>query len=211
MEGLTQGAQVVTSKEEMLEVAKSFYGDLFRGGEMGKDLAAGFLDVVAGRLPEESIAALEGRFALEEVENAMLSLRTGVASGRDGLPVEFYRTFWPLVVLDLLAVYRKTVECGALPPSDRVGHITLLHKKGDGADLANWRLIMLLTADYKILAKLLVLSLRKVIAKVVHPDQTCGVPRRSCGMKLALIRNTLTWAEQHGAPLALLSLNQEKV
>lgn len=60
---------------------------------MGENLAAGFLDTVAGRLPEESVAALEGQVALEEVESAMLSLRTGVAPGRDSLPVEFYRTF----------------------------------------------------------------------------------------------------------------------
>ncbi|GAA6077711.1 uncharacterized protein LOC115161469 [Tachysurus ichikawai] len=48
------------------------------------------------------------------------------------------------------------------------------------------------------------------MAQVVHPDQTCGVPGRMCGMNLALVRDTLAWAEQQGVPLALLSLDQEK-
>ncbi|GAA6064816.1 CMP-N-acetylneuraminate-beta-galactosamide-alpha-2,3-sialyltransferase 1-like [Tachysurus ichikawai] len=48
------------------------------------------------------------------------------------------------------------------------------------------------------------------MAQVVHPDQTCGVPGRMCGMNLALIRDTLAWAEQRQVPLALLSLDQEK-
>ncbi|KAK3511372.1 hypothetical protein QTP70_005283 [Hemibagrus guttatus] len=61
----------------------------------------------------------------------MLSLKTGVVPGGDGLLAEWYRTFWSLVGPDLLAVYREAVGCGALPPSALVGHITLLHKKGD--------------------------------------------------------------------------------
>ncbi|GAA6080862.1 uncharacterized protein LOC115161469, partial [Tachysurus ichikawai] len=152
---------------------------------------------------------LEREISLEEVK-AMLSLRTGVAPGGDGLPAEWYRTFWPLVGPDLLAVYREAIGSGTLPPSALVGYITLLYKKGDRTDLANWRPITLLTADYKILAKVLVLRLREVMAQVVHPDQACGVPGRMCGMNLALVRDTLAWAEQRRVPLALLSLDQEK-
>ncbi|KAK3518288.1 hypothetical protein QTP86_003217 [Hemibagrus guttatus] len=102
------------------------------------------------------------------------------------------------------------VRCGALPPSALVGYVTLLYKKGDRTELANWRPITLLTVDYKILAKLMVLRLREVMARVVHPDQTCGVPGRMCGMNLALVRDALAWADQRRVPLALLGLDQEK-
>lgn len=98
-------------------------------------------------------------------------------------------------------MYEEAIESGSLPLSSWVGHISFLHKRGDTADLANWWPITLLTADYKILAKLLVLCLRKVMALVVHPDQTCGVPGRMCGMNLALIRDALAWSEQRQVPL----------
>ncbi|KAK3519614.1 hypothetical protein QTP86_020693, partial [Hemibagrus guttatus] len=189
---------------------RSFYNDLFGVRQTEDDCAAVFLDAVAGRVPEESVPDLEREISLEEVERAMLSLKTGVAPGRDGLPAEWYRTFWPVVGPDLLAVYREAVRCGALPPSALVGYLTLLYKKGDRTELANWRPITLLTVDYKILAKLMVLHLREVMARVVHPDQTCGVPGRMCGMNLALVRDTLAWADQCRVPLALLSLDQEK-
>ncbi|KAK3566630.1 hypothetical protein QTP86_001689 [Hemibagrus guttatus] len=133
------------------------------------DCAAAFLDSVAGRVPEESGPDLEREISLEEVERAMLSLKTGVAPGGDGLPAEWYRTFWPVVGPDLLAVYREAI-----------------------------------------LAKLMVLRLREVMARVVHPDQTCGVPGRMCGMNLALVRDALAWADQRRVPLALLRLDQEK-
>ncbi|KAK3545128.1 hypothetical protein QTP70_001240 [Hemibagrus guttatus] len=161
-------------------------------------------------MPEESVPDLEREISLEEVERAMFSLKTGVVPGGDGLPAEWYHTFWPVVGPDLLAVYREAVRFGALPPSALVGYVTLLYKKGDRTELANWRPITLLTVDYKILAKLMVLHLREVMARVVHPDQTCGVPGRVCGMNLALVRDALAWADQRRVPLALLSLDQEK-
>ncbi|KAK3566556.1 hypothetical protein QTP86_000617 [Hemibagrus guttatus] len=176
IEGLKSGPDVVTSPGDMLEVARSFYNDLFGVRRTEDDCAAAFLDAVAGRVPEESVPDLEREISLEEVERAMLSLETGVAPGGDGLPAEWYRTFWPVVGPDLLAVYREAVRCRALPLSALVGHITLLHKKGERTELANWRPITLLMVDYKILAKLMVLRLREVMARVVHPDQTCGVP-----------------------------------
>lgn len=210
IEGLKDGAQVVAAPERMLKVAKSFYGNLFQAREVRGDLMGGFLDAVADRLPEEEAVALEKKISLEEVEGAMLSLRVGVAPGGDGLPVEWYRTFWPVVGPDLVAVYREALEMGILPPSMRSGRITLLHKKGDRSDLVNWRPITLLTADYKILAKVIGLRLRRVMALVIHSDQTCGVPGRMCAMNLALVRDALAWAEQRQVPLALLSLDQEK-
>ncbi|KAK3545148.1 hypothetical protein QTP70_001570 [Hemibagrus guttatus] len=210
IEGLRSGPDVVTSPGDMLEVARYFYNDLFGVRQTEDDCAAVFLDAVAGRVPEESVPDLEREISLEEVERAMLSLKTGVAPGGDGLLAEWYCTFWPVVGPDLLAVYREAVRFGALPPSALVGYVTLLYKKGDRTELANWRPITLLTVDYKILAKLMVLRLREVMARVVHSDQTCGVPGRMCGMNLALVRDALAWADQRRVPLALLSLDQEK-
>lgn len=43
--------------------------------------------------------------------------------------------------------------------------------------------------------------LKKVIGVVVQPDQTCGVPGRSGGLNLALVRDILYWAEQQQLPL----------
>ncbi|KAK3566647.1 hypothetical protein QTP86_001849 [Hemibagrus guttatus] len=48
------------------------------------------------------------------------------------------------------------------------------------------------------------------MARVAHPDQTCGVPGRMCGMNLVLVRDALVWVDQCRVPLALLSLDQEK-
>lgn len=88
--------------------------------------------------------------------------------------------------------------------------VTLLHKKNSKEDLANWRPITLLATDYKILAKVLTMHLKKVVGSVVHSDQTCGIPGRLGSLNLALTRDVISWAEQCQLPLAVLRLDQEK-
>lgn len=119
---------MVFSSDGMLGCAKVFFLDLFQQRGSSEDLTAVFLDAVAGRLPRNSAKELEGQVSLEKVESTMLSLKTGVAPGGDGLPVERYRTFWSFVGPDLVAVYREELAARLLPPSARVGHVALLHK-----------------------------------------------------------------------------------
>ncbi|KAL7852913.1 hypothetical protein SRHO_G00186980 [Serrasalmus rhombeus] len=46
---------------------------------------------------------------------------------------------------------------------------------------------------------------------LVHSDQTCGVPGRSATWNRLLIRDAISWAGDRNVPLALVSLDQEKV
>ena len=50
----------------------------------------------------------------------------------------------------------------------------------------------------------------KVIHLLVTEDQTCGVPGRFIGENMALLRDVVAFASSSGAPLAILSLDQEK-
>ena len=51
----------------------------------------------------------------------------------------------------------------------------------------------------------------KVIATVVAPDQTCGVPGRYIGENVAFLCDVVELANEYNLPVALLSLDQEKV
>ena len=41
--------------------------------------------------------------------------------------------------------------------------------------MKNWRPISLLNTDYKLASKIITEGLKKVMASIVHQDQTCGV------------------------------------
>ena len=86
----------------------------------------------------------------------------------DKIPVEFYRASWDLLCDDLLEVFSAVVGEPSL--SQKTGIIRLLYKKNDHRDLRNWRPILLLTADYKILAKRLANRITSVLAGVCSPS-----------------------------------------
>ncbi|KAJ1217839.1 hypothetical protein NDU88_005426 [Pleurodeles waltl] len=52
--------------------------------------------------------------------------------------------------------------------------------------------------------------LKKVIEKIVHPDQTCGILGRRIAGSLALVRDTIEYVKSRKVLMALVSLDQEK-
>ena len=72
--------------------------------------------------------------------------------GIDGIPIEFYQTFWDLLKELLIQVYDTIYNEGELSSSQRKSVISLIHKDNEKNLLKNYRPISLTNTDYKILA-----------------------------------------------------------
>ena len=106
----------------------------------------------------------------------------------DGLPAEFYHFFWPDFCHDLLASYNFASQHGMLSISQRRGIISLISKKSkDKTILGNLRPILLLNVDYKILTKVIAKRIKKVLPKLINPDQTGYVKGHYIGENVRLI------------------------
>lgn len=126
---------------------------------------------------------------LEELQKALQSMECSRAPGIDGLSADIYKSFWPEIGADLLAVINETLSSGRLPLSYRRAVLTLLPKKGDLSDIKNWRPVSLLCSDYKILSKALANILSKVLAEIIHSDQTYCVPGRHIFDNISFLRD----------------------
>jgi len=71
-------------------------------------------------------------------------------------------------------IVREVLESNNVKGSMSTGVMILLYKKGERADITNYRPLAMLTVDYKIIAKLLADRLKKALPHVVHVDQTWG-------------------------------------
>ena len=111
-----------------------------------------------------------------------------------------------------LAVLTLSLDSESLPHSFRRANITLLPKKGDLADISNWRPVSPLNTDYKIFAKLLAGRLKQCIGCVVGKDQSYCDPGRSLHVydNINLIRGVIFYANVKNIPLAILNLDQKK-
>ncbi len=119
----------------------------------------------------------------------------------DGLPLEFYLTFWDILAHELLAVFNDLETLDRLPESFRIRIVSLLYKKGDRTDLEtnywklikNWRPITLLNFDCKLFSKVLATRMSTVLEDVIHLDQACAVPRIKITDSLVLTRYAICY------------------
>ncbi|KAG7487320.1 hypothetical protein MATL_G00021900 [Megalops atlanticus] len=194
----------------MISIASRFYSDLFADKPVSFETGEVFLGKLEKRISDESRSRLEQPISRKELDAALADMAKGKVPGADGLPMEFYRTFWDVLGPVMVDLANEVFSSGLLGDSMRTGVLSLLFKKGDVAQLKNWRPLTMLCVDYKLLTKVITERLKVVIAEVVHIDQTCGVPGRSIMWNLQLIRDSIAWVEDRSLHLMLVSLDQEK-
>lgn len=155
---------------------------------------------------------LDSPFTTEEVISAIRSLKPNKTPGLDGLPVEWYGTYAEILAPKLMVMYEDAYDRGILPESMREAFIVLIPKPHKDHDLCeSYRPISLINVDTKILAKLLAKRLNKVIASIIHPDQTGFIPKRSTVINL---RRLFTILQSKGPALdtrVVVSLDTQSV
>ena len=92
---------------------------------------------------------LDAPIILAELATAVYQLPLDKTPGVDGIPIEFYCQFWPLLRDRYLAYINAAYHAG-FPPSRNLGLLKLLYKdRGSLHDLLNYRPIALLNCDTK--------------------------------------------------------------
>ena len=166
----------------ILTEATNFYARLYQAKSTAKGLPQqSFLNALSSRLTEDDKLLCDRNVAKEELLSSLKKLSNGKAPGIDGIPVEFYKSFWSKLGDSFMELLEECYRTKELPLTMRTSVITLIYKKADRKDLKNYRPISLLCADYKIIAKLFAERMKSVLHKVVHHDQTGFVPGRYIG------------------------------
>jgi len=157
-----------------MHTANAFYSDLYSPSINPNRTAAQqqLLSMIDARVSQEGKDTLETSFTLEELSNALKHSANNKSPGPDGLPAEFYKTFWAKLSALLLDMLLATHSLSSLPLSMQTGIISLLFKKGDRKLLKNWRPISLLNADFKLIGKILAHRMGIILPTLLGPEQT---------------------------------------
>lgn len=115
----------------------------------------------------------EGKITSEECALLLECSQTNKTPRNDGIPIEFYKKFWPLISEPFILCTNKSFEKGEMSCSQKQAVITLIKKKGkDRSFLDNWRPISLLNVDAKIVSKAIVTRIKNVLPNIIHHNQT---------------------------------------
>ena len=114
--------------------------------------------------------------------------------GIDGIPIEFYKESYVLLVKDLLQ------HCNNIffieQKSTKIKNqaiITLIPKKGNLNILRYWRPMSFLSVNYKILTNILSNRLKKIPLHFVGEGQNTSIPQRTILRNLLLTSNIRTY------------------
>jgi exonuclease III len=200
---------IVDDDNEIRNHARVFYQDLYSPDPVDIESQEVLLDNLP-QLSAESKSFLDEPLTLEELSTAVKLVNKNKSPGIDGLPSEFYQTFWPILGQDFYDVFLTSVQENELPLSCRRAVLTLLPKKGDTSLLQNWRPVSLLCCDYKIFTRSLSNRLRTCLTEIIHLDQSYCVPGRHIADNIRLISDVVEYANECDIPLGIISLDQRK-
>jgi len=195
--------------EDMRGIAVEFYSELYAVENTEEQCRNELLQDLP-KITQGNRLSLETELNFEELTTAVMGLSSGRAPGLDGLPADFYKTFWNIIGKDFLEVLQNCLSKGILPTSCQRAVLMLLPKKGDLTLLKNWRPVAMLCSDYKIYSKVLANRLNGVLHEIVHKDQSYCVKNRCISDNLHLVRDAIDFAIQTGINVGFLSLDQEK-
>ena len=161
-------------------------------------------------LSENESRRLEGKITKQECETALTSMKGNKSPGSDGIPVEFYKTFWPHIHSILIESLNYAYDVGELSATQKRGILSLLFKKNDKQMLKNWRPISLLNTDYKLLTHVLANRLKSVIGKIIHTDQNGYIKGRNIAYNIRLIQDVINYFENDNIEGAIIFLDFQK-
>ena len=163
------------------------------------------------QLTEAERDLCEGQITCSEARAEMLNMARNKTPGNDGLTIEFYDKFWPLISKQLVDSFNFAYENNVMSVSQRQGTIKLIPKPNkDKLLLNNWRPITLLNVDAKILSKCLTKRAAMVIGKLVDSQQTAFVKGRYIGEGIRLISDLMHYTEEEDLMGIILALDLTK-
>ena len=118
--------------------------------------------------------------------------------GKDGIPMEFYLEFSPIIKNDLKELINHIFfEKKELPESMKTATISMIPKKDpNDTDIAKWRTIWLLCVDYKIITKTLTNRLLPTLQEIISIEKSAAVPNRTIYNNLFTIRDIVEYSKK---------------
>ena len=228
----TDPPQYERGSKRMAELARNYHENLQHTGiDQGtEENRIAQIEQALEYIPETQQIVSPERTMLDKtaqrthVEKAINLAKSGSATGVDGCPYELWKKLKERHETDtkagkpsfdiaktLTLVYQDIQTNGTNEEADvALGWMCPIYKKKDRTEISNYRPITLLNTDYKLFTKVLALQLIDEIRRMIHPDQTGFIPKRTIFNNIKLANMILNYAELTETDGAIIALDQEK-
>jgi hypothetical protein len=201
---------LVTGKEAIQELIYSFYRNLL-GAEEPK-----LLSIRPDLWPSQQMVSAQENdelmrsFTAEELDFVLHETKTDTAPGPDGLPVLFYKKFWPVLkscVMDILNGFALgIVDISRL----NFGILSLLPKVPGADNIKQFRPIALINVIFKLISKAYACRLSPVAHRVISQSQIAFIKGGFIQDGPLALHEIIHELKSRNLPAVLLKLDFEK-
>jgi exonuclease III len=197
------GNTTLTNKEDIQEHLIDRYEQLYAFSPMGTKYKEYFFNFMPKLEKEESTDA----FSYKEIYDKFKSRPGSSCPGPDGIPVEFYKKFFPIFGPYYINMLNNCVLSSVFPESWFLSYLKVIPKTQDKIPTFDkLRPLNLSNDDYKNTTGCLTDRMTAVSQDIIHPQQTGGLPHRSIQQSTFLIHlliNLFKETDQGGYIVAL--------
>ena len=197
--------QEVEDPHKILELQKNFYMKLYQKDE---DVNFTLRNNYGITVPEELKLAQEQQLILKDFEEAIKTMNNNKTPGQDGIPVDFYKVFWPKIKDIFYEMVLAVYEQKLLHATARRGILNLIPKAGkDTRIIKNLRPITLLNTDYKIIEKAIANRMIPALGYIINKDQRGFMKERRISVNIRKMLDIIHQAEKDDLEAIVLSLD----
>lgn len=149
-------------------------------------------------------------FSMAEIELALASTDKYKSPGPDGINAGVLTALWPSIKEDILQFFNDFHVSGSIPQGYNSSFIALIPKVINPSSPAHYRLISLMNALIKLLSKVLAARLKKLMAKLIAPNQSAFVKGRQITESIFLANEVVSALQTKKAVGVILKIDFEK-
>ena len=212
MRKLNINGSITTDPFNILNEQRRFYQELYTSRNKDNEAIESFLkDLLIPKLSEDQKMSCEGKITSEECALLLECFQNNKTPGNDGIPIEFYKKFWPLISEPFIQCINECFEKCEMSCSQKQAVITLIEKKGkDRSFLDNWRPISLVNVDAKIMSKAIATRIKNVLPNIIHHNQTGFIEDRYIGETVRSVFDIMDFTAKQDIPGLLIFIDFQK-
>ena len=199
-----EGHEII-EPHKILDIQKQFYTKLYQEDEgVSFSMENQFNIYVPGKVKEQQ----NNQITLRDLEEAIKTMNNQKTPGSDGIPVEFYKTFWCTIKDLFYDMMQNCFSDSLLHDTAREGILNLIPKAGkDTRFIKNLRPITLLNTDYKIIEKAVANKMIPALEDIISHDQRGFMKNRRISVNIRKLLDIMHYADKHDIEAVILSLD----
>lgn len=201
-----ENGTVLKNQRDIVREVYQYYEDTYNSSDVHVGDYGQLFNNISTHVTPDDNEIISSPLSNEDIFEIICSSPLKKSPGPDGLPIEFYKHFWPVIGDKITQVVNEVLQGLSVPREFKECKIVLIPKTRGSKNITSLRPISLLNSDYKIVARAVKMKIMPLTDRIIGLQQTCAF-RRTILHTVALYRDIIGLTDASSTKCGLLFLD----